>query len=311
MVLPFAVDQVKGDVGEVLPEFLKEVEDRLSQDLQARAGALNAEAMSALYFFLGVSILAVLVVGVVAFFIIRGIVRPIAQAVACTETLRRKDIARLGTAIEEMARGELAATVEVEAQHLDLESKDEVGVMVQSLNGILTQTHSTIEAFEKTQSTLKEMLEETHGLVESAKAGQLEKRADATGFQGGYAELVGGINETLDAIIAPINEAADVLEQVAARDLRARVRGDYQGHHARIKEALNTAVQNLDEGMSQVGGATVQVGAAASQISSGSQSLAEGVEVAVGNGERERDTQDSPEFINLSSEDGNEGFEEF
>ena len=52
--------------------------------------------------------------------------------------------------------------------------------------------------------------------------------------------------------------------------------GDYQGDHARIKNALNTAAANLDESLSQVANGTTQVTAASDQISAGSQSLAEG-----------------------------------
>ena len=44
-----------------------------------------------------------------------------------------------------------------------------------------------------------------------------------------------------------------VLEKVANRDLTARVMGQYQGDHAKIKESLNKAAQNLEESLTQVG----------------------------------------------------------
>jgi len=75
--------------------------------------------------------------------------------------------------------------------------------------------------------------------------------------------MIQGINDTLDAVMGPVNEAADVLKKVAARDLTARVTGDYQGDHAQIKNALNQAVQNLDEGLDQVGAGSEQVSSAA------------------------------------------------
>ena len=124
--------------------------------------------------------------------------------------------------------------------------------------------------------SLKAMNSEVATLVEAAVAGNLDARGDTTKFQGDYAKLVQGINETLEEVLGPVNEASAVLEKVAARDLTARVMGEYQGDHARIKEALNTATKNLDDGMSQVGVSSEQVVSAAGQISSGSQSLAEG-----------------------------------
>ena len=124
--------------------------------------------------------------------------------------------------------------------------------------------------------SIKSMNGEIGGLVEAAVAGKLDTRGDSTKFEGDYAQIIQGVNNTLDAVIEPVNEAAQILDKLAGRDLSARVQGDYQGDHARIKNSLNTAIQNLDESLNQVGGATGQVTSAAGQISSGSQSLAEG-----------------------------------
>jgi methyl-accepting chemotaxis protein len=42
---------------------------------------------------------------------------------------------------------------------------------------------------------------------------------------------VEGFNGTLDAVLKPIVEAREVLERLAERDLRARVKVSYQGDH--------------------------------------------------------------------------------
>jgi methyl-accepting chemotaxis protein len=77
-------------------------------------------------------------------------------------------------------------------------------------------------------------------------------------------------------MVAPINEAAEVLEKVADRDLTVRMDGSYQGDFAKIKTALNMAVDNLEAGMSQVASSTHQLTSASSQIAKGSQLLAQG-----------------------------------
>jgi methyl-accepting chemotaxis protein len=123
---------------------------------------------------------------------------------------------------------------------------------------------------------MSDLLKETNGLVQAAIGGQLGTRANAALFVGGWNELVAGVNKTLDAVLQPINEAAGVLEKVAARDMTARVTGDYKGDHAKIKNALNSAVDNLDQALTQVSEATEQVSSGSQQISSGSQSLAQG-----------------------------------
>jgi len=123
---------------------------------------------------------------------------------------------------------------------------------------------------------MSELLTETDKLVKAALAGQLQTRANAALFVGGWNQLVKGVNDTLDNVLVPINEAAQVLDKVAARDLSARVMGDYKGDLAKIKNSLNSAVDNLDKALSQVAEATEQVSSGSQQISSGSQSLAQG-----------------------------------
>jgi len=123
---------------------------------------------------------------------------------------------------------------------------------------------------------MTDLLKETDTLVNAALSGSLSTRANAGLFVGGWNQLVGGVNKTLDSVLEPINEAAGVLDKVAARDLTARVKGDYKGDHAKIKISLNTAVENLDTALGQVGQATLQVSSASQQISAGSQSLAQG-----------------------------------
>lgn len=124
-------------------------------------------------------------------------------------------------------------------------------------------------------TTLRALLDETGQLVETAKAGQLGGRGDANRFQGGYHDIVAGINALLDNVVTPINEAANALEKLANRDLSSRMAGHYQGDFAAIKQSMNTAIQNLDVGMAQVATSTSQLTAASGEISRGSQTMAE------------------------------------
>ena len=113
-------------------------------------------------------------------------------------------------------------------------------------------------------------------LSTAAVEGKLATRADATKHEGDFRKIVQGVNETLDAVITPVNEAASVLDKIANRDLTARMVGNYKGDLAGIKTSLNLAVENLDKALQQVSEATEQVTSASQQISSGSQSLAQG-----------------------------------
>ncbi|HNY32854.1 MAG TPA: methyl-accepting chemotaxis protein, partial [Fibrobacteria bacterium] len=145
--------------------------------------------------------------------------------------------------------------------------------IVDNYNGDFNIIKANLNAMVKMMSDL---LSETNTLVKAAVGGVLSTRANERLFVGGWNELVSGVNKTLDSVLEPINEAAGVLEKVAARDLTARVQGNYQGDHAKIKDSLNLAVDNLENAMSQVSDAAGQVSNASQQIAGGSQNLAQG-----------------------------------
>ena len=128
----------------------------------------------------------------------------------------------------------------------------------------------------KMVNSLKAMNSEVEALTRAALNGQLDTRADASKHEGDYGKMVGGINELLEAVVAPIQEGAKVLEAAADKDLTKRVTGDYKGQLEDFKNNINTTINALNEALTQVGEAVEQVGSASSQISSGSQSLAQG-----------------------------------
>ena len=131
-------------------------------------------------------------------------------------------------------------------------------------------------AVRRIRNSLRELTSQTSALIDAAREGRLDTRADASRVRGAYAGIVNGVNETLDAVIEPINEASGVLDRVAARDMTARVTGEYRGDHAKIKRALNEAVEKLESALEEVSGASEQVASASQQITASSQELAEG-----------------------------------
>jgi len=184
-------------------------------------------------------------------------------------------------------------------QKFDYQGKDEVGRLAVSFKSMLEYIRNVAESanflakgnldkkvevrsdkdilsknINSAVDSLQNLILETDKLTHEAKSGNINVRGNAGKFEGSYRELITGINETLDAVVTPINEAADVLEQIANKDLTAKVKGNYKGEFAKIKESLNTASSNLDEGLMQVALSADQVSSAAEQISQGSQTLA-------------------------------------
>lgn len=114
---------------------------------------------------------------------------------------------------------------------------------------------------------IKALVDDTGLLVESAVEGQLHTRADQTKHQGDYRKIIEGINETLDAVVGPIDESAKVLELVANQDLTAEVKGDYKGDLALMKNNINRMVADLRENMKRIAASSQGLGASSTELS--------------------------------------------
>ena len=132
------------------------------------------------------------------------------------------------------------------------------------------------DTIEQVRVHLKNLIEDGVMLSEAAVDGRLDVRTDISRHQGDFRKIMKGFNDTLDSILDPIKEAATVLDKMAERNLTAKVTGNYKGDHAKIKDAINTAVENLDGSLQQVNIASDQVASASAQIGTGSQALAQG-----------------------------------
>jgi methyl-accepting chemotaxis protein len=128
----------------------------------------------------------------------------------------------------------------------------------------------------RVRGSLTALVGEGTKLVEAVRAGDLEVRANPGDLEGAFRGVIEGMNDTLEAMNAPVKEAGEVLSHVAERDLSTRMTGSYRGDFNHIKTSLNTALDGLEAAMTEVSAAASEVAAATGQVATGSQSLAEG-----------------------------------
>jgi methyl-accepting chemotaxis protein len=132
------------------------------------------------------------------------------------------------------------------------------------------------QSLDRAIAAVRRMAVEVGDLAREAVGGQLARRIDTAGHQGVYRAIAAGLNQILDATTAPITAGVAVLERVAARELTARVEGDYHGDHARMKAAVNATVEALRSALVQMAGTADQVSSATRQIASSGQAVASG-----------------------------------
>ncbi len=205
-----------------------------------------------------------------------------------------RPLGRLTQAANALATGDLDQTIVITG-------RDEVAVLGASFNSMIASQRelaaaaarisvgdlsqavvvrssqdSLGQAFEKLRTTIFTLVERARALATAGREGRLSARGQTAGFSGAYLELMQGMNDTLDAVVSPMAEAAAVLDKWAACDLRARIEGDYRGDHAHIKTAMNATADALGTTLIQVTTSVQQVSAASDQIATGGHSLSEG-----------------------------------
>jgi methyl-accepting chemotaxis protein len=82
-------------------------------------------------------------------------------------------------------------------------------------------------------------------LSKTAVEGKLATRADASKHQGDYRKIVEGVNQTLDAVIGPLNMAARYVDQISQGEVPAKITDAYNGDFNNIKNHLNACIDGL------------------------------------------------------------------
>ena len=129
------------------------------------------------------------------------------------------------------------------------------------------------------RATCTRIAADVRALTQAAVEGRLSARASTcTGTSGDWASVIEGLNGTLDAVIAPVEEATHVLEGMARRDLSVRARSDWRGDHARLAMAINATAGALQGALRQVAEAVDGVARASEQIAAGAHAVADGAQ---------------------------------
>ncbi|KAF5090916.1 Methyl-accepting chemotaxis protein (MCP) signaling domain protein [anaerobic digester metagenome] len=90
-------------------------------------------------------------------------------------------------------------------------------------------------------------------LANAAVEGKLDTRADATKHQGDFREIVEGVNGTLDAVIGPLNVAAEYVDRISKGDIPPKITDSYNGDFNEIKNNLNQCIEAVNLLISDAG----------------------------------------------------------
>lgn len=222
---------------------------------------------------------------VILFFIVsqifKNISNPINKVLEMVQELAKGNVKARANIISTDEVGTMAKTIDEMAKSLDdfavkLNNIAEGDVSVKA--EVAGENDALGPALNAISSTLKYLIEQINEMTKAALNGELNKRSDEEKFQGGYKAIISGINATLDAMVKPLNESRLILEEMAKGDLTVKMKGDYNGDFAIIKNSINGLADSFKEAISDVVEAVHATASASNQISSSIEEMAAGSE---------------------------------
>jgi methyl-accepting chemotaxis protein len=95
-------------------------------------------------------------------------------------------------------------------------------------------------------------------LADATVDGKLATRADATKHEGDYKKIIEGFNHTLDAVIGPLNVAAEYIDRIAKGNIPPKITDSYNGDFNEIKNNLNMCIESLSGLIDEMNNTTKQ-----------------------------------------------------
>ncbi len=93
---------------------------------------------------------------------------------------------------------------------------------------------------------ISELVNDANMLAKAAVEGRLDARADAGKHQGDFSAVIKGVNNTLDAVIGPLNVAAEYVDRIAKGDVPPKITDNYSGDFNEIKNNINMLIDAMN-----------------------------------------------------------------
>jgi methyl-accepting chemotaxis protein len=95
-------------------------------------------------------------------------------------------------------------------------------------------------------TVVQNLQKELARLTDASKRGQLTERGNEDQFQGAYSGIVRGVNAILDAVVTPLNVAADYVDKISRGAIPTKISDTYNGDFNTIKNNLNNCIDNIN-----------------------------------------------------------------
>ena len=176
----------------------------------------------------------------------RAIARPVNQVIDAANAVVRAN-RELTDAATRIAAGDTNVIhLGESASRIGLAREDEIGKLGDVVDELVDSQQALRTSFAAIAGTLADLVAEANTLSRAAVDGKLATRGNAAKFQGGYRDIVQGVNSTLDAVIGPLNVAAEYVDRISKGDIPSKITDNYNGDFNEIKNNLNQAIEAVN-----------------------------------------------------------------
>lgn len=100
--------------------------------------------------------------------------------------------------------------------------------------------------FRNIEGIIRSLLDETQMLEKAALEGRLATRGDTNKINFEFRGIVVGVNKTLDAVIGPLNVAAEYVDKISRGEIPKKITDNYNGDFNMIKNNLNRCIDAVN-----------------------------------------------------------------
>jgi len=124
----------------------------------------------------------------------------------------------------------------------------------------------------------KDAERQIQSLIDNAVQGELDTRIDASHYTGFMKNLGDGINELMNAVVEPMQEAQRVVKALSTGDLSESMEGEYSGEFAELRDAINETNTVLSDMVEQIMDSSENILTSSDEISRGNADLSQRTE---------------------------------
>ncbi len=145
----------------------------------------------------------------------------------------------LGLFITRIVQGQLGADPK---EVSEVANRVAAGDMTVTIDLAGKRDDSVMAAMQNMVDSVKALVADASMLADAAIAGKLASRADASKHRGDFQKVIAGVNDTLDAVIGPLNVAAEYMDRISKGDVPPKITDNYNGDFNEIKNNLNVCI---------------------------------------------------------------------